>query len=64
MRWRRVSEAEVRESLINPDRTEPSIERRINVHKWVGGRLLKVTYVNDDSKLVVITVLEKERVGG
>jgi hypothetical protein len=64
MRWRRVSEAEVLSVLDAPARTEQSIDRRSNAYKLVGDRLLKVTYVDEEVDVVVITVIEKEPVGG
>ena len=64
MKWRRVSEADVRTVLDSLDRVERSIDERTNAHKRVGGRLLKVTYVGEEADVVVITVIEKERVGG
>ena len=50
--------------LDSPDRVERSIDERTNAYKRVGGRLLKVTYVGEEADVVVITVIEKERVGG
>jgi hypothetical protein len=64
MRWRRVSEAEVLSVLDAPARTEQSIDKRGNACKLVGDRLLKVTYVDEEVDVAVITVIEKERVGG
>jgi hypothetical protein len=64
MRWRRVSEAEVLSVLDAPVRKEQSIDKRSNAYKLVGDRLLKVTYVDEEADVVVITVIEKERVGG
>jgi hypothetical protein len=64
MKWRRVSEAEVLSIMDGPDRVEESIDERSNAYKLVGDRLLKVTYVDDDGDIVVITVIEKESVGG
>ena len=64
MKWRRVSETEVRSVLDAPDRIERSIDERNNAYKLVGERLLKVTYLDDGGDVVVITVIENERVGG
>jgi hypothetical protein len=64
MKWRRVSEAEVLSVLDFPDRVEQSIDERRNAYKRVGDRLLKVTYVDEEGAAMVITVIEKERVGG
>jgi len=47
-----------------PDRVEESIDERRNAYKLMGDRLLKVTYVDEERDVVVITVIEKEHVGG
>lgn len=64
MKWRRVSEAEVLSVLDAPDRVEQSIDERSNAYKLIGDRLLKVTCVDEKGDSVVITVIEKEGVGG
>jgi hypothetical protein len=64
MKWRRVSEAEVLKVLNAPDRVEQSIHERSSAYKQLDDRLLKVTYVSQGGDLVVITVIEKETVGG
>jgi hypothetical protein len=64
MKWRRVSEVEVRSVLTAPDRVEESIDDRRNAYKVVDDRLLKVTFVDEAGDLVVITVIETESVGG
>ena len=46
-----------------PDRVEQGIDKRRNAYKLVGDRFLKVTYVDEEEDIVVITVIEKERVG-
>lgn len=61
MKWRRVTEVEVLAVLDNPDRIEESIETRRNAYKLVDDRLLKVTYADEEGDVVVITVIEKER---
>jgi hypothetical protein len=64
MKWRRVSEVEVLSVLDAPDRIEESIDERRNAYKLVHDRLLKVTYVDEAGDIMVITVIEKEGVGG
>ena len=64
MKWRRVSEAEVLSVLDVPDRTEQSVDERNNAYKQVGNQWLKVTHKDDAGNVVVITVIEKEHLGG
>ena len=61
MKWRRVTEPEVLAVLHAPDRVEESIESRRNAYKSVDDRLFKVTYAAEQEDIVVITVIEKER---
>ena len=60
MRWRRVSEAEVLEVLDLPDRIEETLVERKNAYKALDERQLKVTYKQEESDIVVITVIEKK----
>ena len=62
MKWRRVSETVVLAVLNDPDRVEDSIDNRCNAYKSLDGRLLKVAYAAEQDAVVVITVIEKERV--
>lgn len=48
--------------LNDPDRVEDSIDNRCNAYKSLDGRLLKVAYAAEQDAVVVITVIEKERV--
>ena len=63
MKWRHVSESEVESVLDAPDRVEQSVDDRCNAYKVVGDRFLKVTYVDEEGDVVVITVMEKESAG-
>lgn len=62
MKWPRVSEADAVSVIDAPDRVERSRDERINAYKSLGGRLLKATYVEEATKILVITVIEKESV--
>lgn len=61
MKWRRASEEEVLRVLNNPARLEETIGERKTAYKLLGNRSLKVTYKDEKSETVVITVIEKER---
>jgi hypothetical protein len=60
MRWRKVSEAEVLKVLDVPDRIEETVVERKNAYKALGDRLLKITYKDEESETIVITVTEKK----
>ena len=55
-----ISEQQVTEVLATPDHQEPSIRGRTNATKIIAGRLLRVTYVEEEQSYVVITVTPLE----
>jgi hypothetical protein len=59
MRWRRISEVEVRAVLAAPDREEPTRKGRKNAWRAVDNRLLKVAYREEAGRLIVVTVVDK-----
>ena len=63
MKWRKISEEEVRLTLSNPDKVETSIKGRINVYKTIGEKYIKVTYKELSDEILVISVVEKGKGG-
>jgi hypothetical protein len=61
MKWRKISEKEVEETLISPEKTEDSIKGRKNAFRHVGKKWLKVTFIQEIDQLVIITVIDKTR---
>ena len=61
MRWRRISEAQVRECVAGALLEEPAGEGKI--HSWMraGERFLRVTWMEEQGALVVITSVLKRR---
>lgn len=45
--------------LSSPDKTEQSINGRINVYKTIGKRYIKVTYKEFSDEVLVISVVDK-----
>ena len=60
MRWRDISKEEVIYVIENFERIEDDIKNRKNVFATVSGRYLKVTFVEEKGKIVVLSVVEKE----
>ena len=58
MRWRRISEEEVEETIRNPDRLEPTNRGRTNAFRWMGDRHIRVTLIQSESGILVITVVD------
>jgi hypothetical protein len=60
MKWRNISEEEVISVLTQPDNKEPTIKDRFNAYKEIGGRKIKVTYMESVEEIYVITALTKK----
>ena len=59
MKWRKISENEVRSAINEPDSLADTVKGRKNAFKIVGGRSLKITYKPEGRTLTVITALVK-----
>jgi hypothetical protein len=59
MKWRKINEREVKSAIDNPDISEDTIKGRKNAFKTIEGRLLKITYKQEDGDLTVITAIAK-----
>lgn len=59
MKWRKISEDDVRFVLENPDRIEQSVYERTNAFRLLGDRFLKVTYKESEKEILVISVVDK-----
>jgi len=59
MKWRKISEAEVKSAIAHPDMLQDTIKERKNAFKTLGGRLVKVTYYQEGNDIVVVTAVIK-----
>ena len=59
MKWRKITEKEVKSAIGAPDMSEDTIKGRKNAFKIIRGRHLKITYKPEDGKLTVITAMVK-----
>ena len=59
MRWRGISESEVEDAVADPDRVEPSIRGRTNAYKQIGDRQIRVTFVETENGILIITVVDR-----
>jgi len=59
MKWRQISENEVKSAINEPDSLADTVKGRKNAFKIVGGRSLKITYKPEGRTLTVITALVK-----
>lgn len=58
MKWRRISENEVRETVISPEKIEETIKGRKNAYKHVNNKWLKVTF-KEEFAITIITAIDK-----
>jgi hypothetical protein len=59
MKWRQITEEEVKLALTSYDTIEDSVHGRRNAIKKIGARLIKVTFRQEDDRITVITALER-----
>ena len=59
MKWRKISEEEVRQVIEKPDVLSDSIKERKNAQSIIGERLLKVTFKEELDRIAIITVIDK-----
>ena len=60
MKWREITEEEVKLTLSGYDKIEDSVKGRKNAFRKIGTRLIKVTFREEDDKITVITALERK----
>lgn len=61
MKWRRISEDDVKAVVTSTDNLQETTKGRKNAVKTIGKRLLKVTYTLERDAIVVVTVIDKTR---
>jgi hypothetical protein len=59
MKWRRISEQEVKLVLASPEKTEPTVHGRTNAYLHTAGRYLKVTFKETENQIFIISVVDK-----
>jgi len=59
MKWRKITEIEVKSVIDDPDTVVDTIKNRKNAFKIIAGRNLKITYKPEDGSLTIITAMVK-----
>ena len=59
MKWRKISEDEVRNAILNPEEVQDSVKGRKNVFKHINKKWIKVTFKEEDDKITIITAIDK-----
>jgi hypothetical protein len=61
MKWRKISEEEIKSAILNPETVDDSIKGRKNAFKHIGHKWLKVTFVKEKDKITIVTVIDKNK---
>jgi len=61
MKWRDINEDEFTDTVLHPEKIEDSINDRKNAFKHVGEKYLKVTFAREGDKIIVVTVIDRNR---
>ena len=64
MRQYKIARDEVELVLEAPDLTEPDEDNHLNSSKMIGNRVIRVTHVEEASRIVIITVTPRRRLSG
>ena len=59
MKWRTISEEEVRNTILYPENVEDSIKNRKNAFKYIDKKWLKVTFIQEGDLIIIITAIDK-----
>jgi len=61
MKWRDITEDEVKDTVLCPDSVEDSIKGRKNAFKHIGKKYLKVTFHEKSNKITIVTAIDKNK---
>jgi hypothetical protein len=61
MKWRDISEQEVKDVILSPEKAEESVKDRKNAFKHIGRKWLKVTFKQESDKVTIVTVIDKSK---
>jgi len=61
MKWRAISPEEVTKTLTCSDRVEHLPEGKMNAFKSIGKKLIRVTYLEEGNRIIVISVVDKNK---
>jgi hypothetical protein len=61
MKWRDISEQEVKDAVLFPEKVEDSMKDRKNAFKHIGRKWLKVTFKQEGDKVTIVTVIDKSK---
>ena len=60
MRWRDITKEEILSVLNNPEKIEDDIKNRKNAYRLVVNRNIKVTFIEEEGTIVILSVVDKD----
>lgn len=61
MKWREITEDEVKNTIREPEKIEYSTKGRKNALKHINEKWIKVTFKEEDGIIIIITVMDKNK---
>jgi hypothetical protein len=61
MKWRKISDEEVVSTISRPEEIQDSIKGRKNAYKHINQKWIKVTFKEEDYRIIIITVIYKDK---
>jgi hypothetical protein len=61
MKWRGITEEEVRKTILYPEEVKDSVKGRKNAFKHIEQKWLKVTFKQEIDRVAIITALDKNK---
>lgn len=61
MKWRKISEDEVKKTILDPEKIEDSNKGRKNAFKHIENKWIKVTFLKENDIINVITAIDKNQ---
>lgn len=61
MKWRKISQEEVENTIMSPEKSEDSIKGRKNAFKHIDKKWIKVTFKEESDIITIITAIDKNK---
>ena len=61
MKWRGITEEDVKSTILLPEKTEDAINDRNNAFRHIGRKWIKVTFKQEGETVKVITAVDKNK---
>ena len=61
MKWRKISEEEVQNTISDSEEIQDSIKGRKNAYKHINHKWIKVTFKEEHDKIIIVTAIDKNK---